>query len=799
MGLIRIFRLSLFTFGIALGFAREVRPLDAGWSFHLGEAAGAQAVEFDANGWRHVDVPHDWSIELPFDRNAPGAGGGGYFQNGIGWYRRAFEAPSAWAGQSVVVEFDGVYMNSEVCFNGVSMGRHPNGYTPIRLDITRHLKIGADNVLAVRVDNAAQPNSRWYSGAGIYRHVRLVVAAPQRVAPDGIFSHTSSLSTTSATLEITTRVCNSDDRSAGVTLEHRLLDPEGQTVATSHASIAAPASSDVPCETRMEVGQPRAWTPESPTLYRLVTRVLVDNHLADEVTTPLGLRTVRVSAERGFELNGKMVKLNGGNVHHDNGIIGAIALDWADERRVRQLREAGFNAVRTSHNPPSPGFLDACDRLGLLVLEEAFDGWEKKKNAHDYGVFFADWAERDLSAMVMRDRNRPSVVLWSIGNEVFERAAASGPRIARQLAAKVRDLDPTRPITIGLNNVGPNGDWTKLDPMFAPVDVAGHNYELQRHAIDHARLPQRVIVAAESYQSEMFANWRILQEAPYVIGDFVWSALDYLGEAGLGRVFPPGEKVVKPWEGPMWPWKGAPCGEIDLTGERKPASHYRNIVWDRGEKLYAAVLVPSTGNGAWGLTAWSSPPARADWTWPGHEGRDVTVEVYSRHEAVRLYLNGRLRGEKPTAREQEFKASFTVAYAAGELTAVGVDGGRETERFGLRTAGAPARLQARVDRLAIRADGGDVAFVVIEAVDQHGVVNPLSDVSVRAVIEGPATLAGFGNADLTTSETYRDNPHRLSGGRAVVALRSTHASGKIVVRLTSPGLPATKVTLEAMK
>ncbi len=791
--------LTLALAALAAAEAREVQSIDAGWRFHLGEAAGAQVVDFDATAWRRVDVPHDWSIELPFDQDAPGAGGSGYFQNGIGWYRRHFDAPKAWSGQNVVVEFEGVYMDAEVWINGVSLDRHPYGYTPIRADLTPHLKLGADNVLAVRVDNSAQPNSRWYSGSGIYRHVRLAVAAPVRVAPDGVFATTSSLSARSATVEITTRVRNGSDRSGKVVVETSLLGPDGKRAASARSVLDVTSSTEADCTSALEVAQPRAWTPDSPTLYRVVTRVLQDGRVLDELTTPLGIRTVRVSAERGFELNGQSVKLIGGNVHHDNGILGAIALDWADERRVTQLKAAGFNAVRTSHNPPSPGFLDACDRLGLLVLEEAFDGWEKKKNPHDYGVFFADWGERDLSAMVMRDRNHPSVVMWSIGNEVFERAAESGPRIAQTLAATVRELDPMRPVSIGLNNVGKNGDWTKLDPMFAAVDVAGHNYELQRHAIDHARLPRRVIVAAESYQSEMFANWRIVQDSPYVIGDFVWSALDYLGEAGLGRVFPPGEKVVKPWEGSMWPWKGAPCGEIDLTGERKPASHYRNIVWDRGEKLYAAVLVPPPGEGAWGLTPWSNPPARASWTWAGREGRDLTVEVYSRYEAARLYLNGKLLGEKPTTRTQEFKASFVVPFAPGELRAVGVDAGRETEDFALKTAGAPKRLRATLDRSQIRADGGDVAFVVIEAVDQNGVVNPDCAVAVQLALDGPVSLAGFGNADLATTETYRDNSHRLSAGRALAALRSTHAAGKITVTLTSPGLPATKVTLEAMK
>lgn len=780
-------------------WAREVQSLDADWLFHLGDATGAQAEDFDARAWRRLDVPHDWSIELPIDKDAPAAGGGGFFQNGIGWYRRSFVAPKAWSGRRIAIEFDGVYMNAEVWINGVSLGRHPYGYTAFRRDLTPQVKLGAENVLAVRVDNSAQPNSRWYSGSGINRHVRLVVTAPVHVAPNGVFASTTALRDSAASLTIATSVRNELGQPVRATVETTILAPGGARVAQSRETIDLPANGEGAANAMLDVRRAQPWSPETPALYRAVTRVSVDGREVDETATSFGIRTVRVSAERGFELNGRTIKLVGGNVHHDQGILGAVALDHAEERRVAQLKAAGFNAVRTSHNPPSSAFLEACDRLGLLVLDEAFDGWEKKKTAHDYSVFFKEWSERDVAAMVLRDRNHPSVGWWSIGNEVFERGSASGPPIAQALAAKVRALDPTRPITIGLNNVGRNGDWTKLDPMFAAVDVAGHNYELQRHAIDHARLPMRVMAATESYQSETFANWAVVHDTSYVIGDFVWSAIDYLGEAGLGRVFAPGEKVLKPWEGNMWPWHGAPCGEIDLTGERKPASHYRAIVWDRGEKLYAAVLVPPTGDGAWGLTPWSSPPARASWTWPGSEGRDLTVEVYSRHASVRLALNGKVLGEKPTTRAEEFKAVFRVPFAPGELRVTGVDGGREGESFVLKTAGPAARLRATIDRTKLRADGGDVAFVTIEAVDEHGVPNPDCAAAVRLAIDGPAELAGLGNADLTSLESYRDNPHHLFEGRALAALRSMHASGKIKLTVTSPGLAAASVTLAAEK
>jgi len=388
-------------------------------------------------------------------------------------------------------------------------------------------------------------------------------------------------------------------------------------------------------------------------------------------------------------------------------------------------------------------------------------------------------------------------VFWSIGNEVYERGTPEGAPIARELTGFIRALDPTRPLTAGLNGLGPTGDWTRLDPVFATLDVAGYNYELARAAADHARLPGRVIMATESYQSEAFANWAIVTGAPYVIGDFVWSAMDYLGEAGIGRVFPPGQPVVKHWQGNQWPWHGAYCGDIDLTGWRKPASHYRAIVWDRGERLYAAVRVPSPDGRPWNLSPWSMPPERPDWTWPGDEGKPLTVDVFSRHEAVRLYLNGRLLGEKPTTRAEEFRTVFTVPYAPGVLEAVGIDGGRETERLLLATAGAAARLRLAVDRPRIRADGEDLAFVTVEVTDRAGRRRFDADPEVQFMLTGPGVIAGLGTADMTTLESYQANRHRLFQGRALVVIRSTPEAGRLTLTASAPGFPDATVIVRS--
>jgi beta-galactosidase len=776
---------------------RERILLDADWRFHLGDVPAASQPAYDGQDWRPVNLPHDWSIEGTVDPNVPGTGSDGFFPTGIGWYRHSVFAPPSWSGQRITIEFEGVYENAEVWINGQSLGVHPYGYTSFCYDLTPNLRIGAANVLAVRVDNSQQPNSRWYSGSGIFRHVWLHVTDPVHVAPWGVFVSATGASATAAKIRVEAAVRNETDAPVSVSTETRMLDPDGRTVATATGPLDLAPQAEGQVTDYVNIPNPRLWSPETPALYRAVTRVLVGPREVDRVETPFGVRTIAVSAARGFELNGRPLKLVGGSVHHDNGPLGAAAFDRAEERRVELLKAAGFNTVRTAHNPPSPAFLAACDRLGLLVMDEAFDCWEKGKTAHDYSVVFKDWWRRDLDAMVRRDRNHPSVVFWSIGNEVYERGTPEGARIARMLTDRIRELDATRPLTAGINGLGPKGDWTQLDPLFATLDVAGYNYELARHAADHARLPARVIVATESYQSEAFQNWAAAHDHPYVIGDFVWNALDYLGEAGIGRVFPPDQPAVKHWEASQYPWHGAYCGDLDLTGWRKPVSHYRAIVWDRGEKLYAAVRVPAPDGRPWNLSPWSMPPALPSWTWPGQEGKELTVEVDSRYDAVRLYLNGRLLGEKPTTRAEEFKAVFAVPYAPGTLRAVGVQDGREVEAFALTTAGAAARIRLTADRARIRADGQDLCFVTVEVTDRDGRLRPDASPAVRFALHGPGVIAGVGNGDMTTLESYQANPHHLFQGRAVIVIRSTENAGRHKLTASAPGLADGAMTIRS--
>lgn len=788
---------------------RRLLHLQFDWRFHPGEVPGAEAPGYDDEAWSTIALPHDWAIAGPRTHDAATGMPGGFAPSGIAWYRRAIDVPADWKGQTAWIVFEGVYMNAQIWLNGRLLGVQHYGYSQFRFEITRELKPGATNVLAVRVDTTAQPNSRWYSGSGIYRPVRIEAADAVHLAPDGVSVATTSVAAERASLRVRTTVTNTTNRKQTVTVETRVLrgllgNPlmveEPLVLATTTITIDARASALVPQD--ITISSPTLWSPSSPTLYRLVSRASVGEKFLDASATTFGIRTIAVSPERGFELNGRPLQLNGANVHHDHGPLGAASYPAAEYRRARLLKDAGFNFVRTSHNPPAPAFLDACDELGLLVMDEAFDCWVQGKLPQDYSVWFKDWWQRDLDAMVRRDRNHPSVVMWSIGNEIQEVGRPEGIALAKQLAKRVRELDPTRLVTCGWTVpwILPS-EWNELDPSFAALDLAGINYQHKRAEEDHARVPSRVMLATESYQADTFACWATVQDHPYFIGDIVWTGWDYLGESGIGRVYPPGEKVFQHWETDHWPWYGAYCGDIDITGWRKPISHYRNIVWDRGEKLYVAVQEPPPMPGPWQPTMWGVPPALDSWTWPGQEGKPLTVEVYSRHDSVRLFLNDQLIGEKPTTRAEEFKAVFEVPYAPGTLRAVGVSGGSDTESFTLETSGPAVGVRLRPDwgdkSLEVRIP----TFAIAEIIDAHGRVVP----TANAVIEfktGPEDrVIAVATGDLTSPEPYVAMSRRAWHGRALVVVQPGDLSrnGRAPLRITAtvPELGDATHTLEA--
>ncbi len=765
---------------------RERLLFDHDWRFLLGDPAGAEAPDFDAGSWRTLDVPHDWSIEGKIDPQNPMGGSGGYFPAGVGWYRRTFTVPPSWDGRRVGVEFEGVYMNATVYINGQDLGSHPYGYTTFFHDLTPHLKPGANNLLAVRVDQSKQRNSRWYAGSGIYRHVWLNVTDTLHVAPWGVFVTTPEVSPARAMVAINTRITNESGRNSKFVLRTMVYTGSGASIGQSGASAALDAGGSVVISQEIAVDKPALWSPESPALYRAVTRVIEDGKTVDEVFTPFGIRSIEWSAEKGFLLNRKPVKMAGGCVHHDKGPLGAAAYDRAEERRVQLLKEAGFNAIRTAHNPPSPAFLDACDRLGMLVMDEAFDCWSRGKNQFDYNVAFQDWWRRDIDAMVLRDRNHPSVVMWSIGNEIPERGEPLGAQEARMIADYLRSLDRTRPITSALNQVR---NWTDADGFYAALDIGGYNYNLNNHRADHQRVPTRIMACTESFPQSTFDDWAMVADFPYIVGNFVWTALDYLGESGIGRWYYRDPKDTSPETyGGAYPWHGSDCGDLDTCGMRKAIAHYRNIVWDRGEKLYLGVRQPAPEGKQLRVTRWGVWPVYESWTWPGMEGKAVDVEIYSRGEAVRLYLDEKLIGEKPTTRAERFTANFSVPYASGALKAVALQDGKAIAEALLRTVGDPAQVRLTADRTSLRADGQDLSFIVVEAVDASGRPHPNADHEVSFSLKGPGTIAAVGSGDMTSEEIYQGHQRKLFHGKALVVVRASRTAGALTLTATAPGL-----------
>jgi beta-galactosidase len=766
---------------------------DSNWKFFLGDSPSASTVGYDDNNWRKLDLPHDWSIEGKVDQKNPTGGGGGYFPAGIGWYRKKFDVPFSWKGKCISIYFEGVYMNSEVYINGKSLGVHPYGYTSFSYDLSPFLDFGRENLLSVKVDNSKQMNSRWYSGSGIYRHVWMIVTNSVHVATWGMNITTPEVSSEKATVQIKTIVKNETALAQNISLKTRLLVKNASSVGENQLKAELPAFSEKEIEQSISVVKPFLWTPEAPNLYEAEVKVLSDNKVIDDTKTTFGIRSIKFTTENGFQLNGKTVKINGGCVHHDNGCLGAAAFNRAEERRVELLKSAGFNAVRTSHNPPSEAFLDACDRLGMMVMDEAFDGWKESKTPFDYSVYFNDWWQRDIEAMVLRDRNHPSIIIWSIGNEIIERKKPEAVETAKMLANCIRKNDPTRPITSGMTTW--DREWAIFDPLFAAHDIGGYNYQLHRAPSDHERVPSRIIVQTESYPRDAFSNWKMLKNNNYIIGDFVWTALDYLGESGIGRWYYTGEKTGEHWESDLFPWHAAYCGDIDLTGWRKPISHYRNMLYNNTEKIYMAVREPESETIKIKETIWSVWPTWESWTWPGYEGKNLQVEVYSKYQKVRLYLNNKLIGEKATTEEEQFKALFDIPYTPGILSAVGVTEDKESKAIILETSGNAAKLKLIPDRKKISADGQDLSFITVEVTDEDGILQPNAQNQLYFSVSGPGVIAGVDNADIKDLDPYNGASRKTWHGRALVVVRSTGNAGNIKLTVGSEGLPDAVATI----
>lgn len=774
---------------------------DDGWKFHKGGALSAEHPWFDDSSWRTVDLPHDWSIEdqpgtsSPFNPDAISSVSGGFTTGGTGWYRKTFQVPANQKGKSVTIRFDGIYMNAEVWLNGVLLGNHPYGYTSFHLDLTDHLKYGEANVLSVKVKSEGE-NSRWYSGSGIYRHVWMIVQEPVHVAPWGVtVVATPEASAEVVRVNLRNVIDNASREASEITLRTQIVDANGIEVARTESTQTVKGSASTTIEQVVTIKSPVRWSLENPALYKAVTEVLKGSQLLDHTETTFGIRSLSFDGTKGFLLNGKPVKLKGGCVHHDNGPLGSKAYDRAEERRVELLKASGYNAIRCSHNPPSPAFLDACDRLGVMVIDEAFDMWRDGKNPYDYHLYFNEWWQRDIVSMVERDRNHPSVVVWSIGNEIPGMEDPAVVETAKELAAYIRKLDPTRPVTAAVNGLS-----EKKDPFFATLDISGYNYaaggdHLQKsiYDLDHARKPLRIMFGSESYPWEAFGSWMGVADHSWVIGDFVWTAFDYIGEASIG------------WRGywqeqNFYPWTLAYCGDIDICGWKRPQSYYRDALW-KEDQLSIFVKPPQPSfevnpkRESWSKWHWHD--VVADWNWKGHEGKPFDVNVYSSCETVELFLNGKSLGKKPVNRSTEFIAVWQIPYQPGELKAVGYRGKKKVNESVLRTAQEPTQLKLSADRTTLRADGQDLSYITVEVTDVSGNKDPKATNDLSFAIEGPADIAATGNANPVSTESFQRPQRKAWQGKCLVIVRSTKQPGTITVKVTSPGLTPGTVSIQS--
>jgi len=824
--------------------ARIRDSFDFGWKFYKGDAPGAQQPGFADTNWRSLDLPHDWSVEGPFATTEPSGGSGGFAPTGIGWYRKHFRLPASSKDRKVSVEFDGVYQNSEVWINGQYLGKRPFGYISFAYDLTPHLNAGGENVVAVKVDNSLQPASRWYSGSGIYRHTWLVAVNPVHVAHWGTFVTTPRVSKEAATVHVRTQVRNERSAAATCTLTSAIVDRDGKVVQTAEISQEIGPNAEYEFSQQMAMDKPNLWSVAAPYLYKLRSTVRVGQQTVDEYETPLGVREALFDADRGFLLNGEHVKLNGVCLHHDAGSVGSAVPERVWERRFEILRDMGCNAIRTSHNPPAPEFLDLCDRMGFLVMNEAFDEWKAGKGqvrGNGYSRNYDEWHERDVTDFVRRDRNHPSVALWSCGNEIGDQLSEHGVEILRELIGIFHREDPTRPVTAGCDQIA--AEPRAASPEFLGLlDIVGYNYadrwrerrELY-YSVDKAAHPNWRMIGTESsgmggprgeYRGMLPAApgqaqapppppppppgaapaagagrggapgrggfgggrggtrgldteelWRFVRTHDYVAGDFMWTGIDYLGEAGGTS-------------------RGATSGVIDSCGFPKDGYYFYQSEWTDKPVLHV------------------SP----HWNWKGREGQFLPVTCYTNCDSVELFVNGKSVGVKGYAfprygmqgrygqsapvpqgavrTTNDLHLSWDVPYEPGALKAVGMKGGKVAAEVEVSTTGDPASIDLSVDRAAIRADRRDVSHITVKVFDAQGRLHPDADNEVTFEVQGEGKLIGVDNgnmADMTAD--FKGKIRKASHGMCLAIVQSTANGGQIRVTATSPGLKPAAVTI----
>jgi beta-galactosidase len=748
--------------------SRTILSFDTDWRFFKDDAVGAEKSVFDDSKWRELDVPHDWSIEGAYDKTNLTGRGGGYLPAGIGWYRKCFTVNATDSKQKFFIEFDGVMANSDVWINGFHLGKRPNGYVSFSYELTGHLKFGKGetNILAVRADNSLQPAARFYTGAGIYRHVRLVTTNPLYIAQWGVYITTAKVTAKTAIVNLQTKISNDTKTPGSIELSTTILDPAGKIVKSTESKQTIPAGKSIMINQSLVITDPQRWDVIQPNLYRAISKIKAAKNTVDEQTTTFGIRDSKFEAATGYWLNGKNIKIKGVCLHIDAGALGTSVPESVWERRLTLLKEAGVNAIRTAHNPVAPEFLDVCDRLGFLVMDETFDTWTVAKpyGEKGYNLYFNQWWEKDTRDIVLRDRNHPSIIIYSVGNEIRDNLNDStGFKKYKEQQDLIHRLDPGRPVTMALFRPGSSKVYTN---GFAGImDIVGQNYREKELVDAHLTKPDRIVIGTEN--GHELSEWLVLRDNPFMTGQFLWTGFDYLGEA-------------------EWPSISRNNGLFDRTGSWSQKGYQRQSWWS--DKPVVHMVRKSDNNGS---EKWME-----NWT-PIDFGTydEANVEVYSNCDNVELFLNDKSLGIKSKP-ANDAPRDWNVTFEKGSLKAVGSNSGKVVATDEFKTAGDPVGIILTQDKSRLTKDWNDVVYVTAKVVDTNGIVCPNVDKLITFGISESGDIIAVDNGNVNSHESYRGLERTVYNGQCIAIIRAKSTSGQITVTAKSPDLKSGSVMID---
>lgn len=814
------------------------------WQVMKGGSDAGTASFMGTEKVQTVHLPHDAMIHEQRDPDTASGAQTGFYPGGEYIYQKKFTVPEEWKDKSLTLEFEGIYQTAMVYINGALAHRNLYGYSNFYVPLNPWLNYGVENQIKVIANNSMVPNSRWYTGSGIYRNVKLICGDRIHVPADGVRITTLTADEESAIVEIEAKI-QSISRIRENVIVTVQLEKDGERIAGDRQMVVMYPGTPETARCSICVLRPDLWDCDHPKLYQCRIQIEHDGELLDETIETFGIRTLTLDSVHGLRMNGRQIKLRGACIHHDNGILGAATLEKAEERRCRQLKEAGFNSIRSSHHPISKAMLDACDRYGILVMDELSDMWTLHKNSYDFALHFEECWEEVAELMVAKDYNHPSVILYSSGNEITEAGTEAGAAINRKICNKFHELDHTRFTTMGQNGLmtagkrlkeimtdvmgrfgipgidgkgnsdgsnafnsfmslmeGERGEFFSTHPLLtealegcsASCDIIGLNYLTGRHVAEHEIHPNKTVLGTETYPADIVRLWGIVKRNPHVLGDFTWAGYDYLGEAGCGIFHYDGNANFSS----VYPERAAYIGDLDLIGYRRPISYLREIVYGLRKKPYIAVERLNRYGMPCSKTPWMFKDNISSWTWPGYEGKPAAVDVYADADEVELFLNGHSLGRKPAGEQHRFAAAYEMTYEPGELTAVSYEGEKETGRFSLETADSKVQLFAETDRTTLSADGEDLAFIAVKLVDENGVENLFASKKVTVSVKGAGKLQAFGSADPQALESYDDSTWQTYDGYVMAVIRAGREAGTVTVTFTAEGCREKCVEIEVI-